>query len=42
MGQEAPGYRIRLLDADDKDVEEGEVCIDLDPAAGRADARLPE
>ena len=32
MGQEAPGYRIRLLDADDKDVEEGEVCIDLEPA----------
>ena len=32
MGQEAPGYRIRLLDVDDKDVEEGEVCIDLDPA----------
>ncbi|MBN8925750.1 MAG: AMP-dependent synthetase [Rhodospirillales bacterium 69-11] len=32
MGQEAPGYRIRLLDADDKDVEEGEVCIDLNPA----------
>ncbi len=32
MGQEAPGYRIRLLDADDKDVEEGEVCIALDPA----------
>ena len=31
MGQEAPGYRIRLLDADDKEVEEGEVCIDLDP-----------
>jgi acetyl-CoA synthetase len=31
MGQEAPGYRIRLLDADDKDVEEGEVCIDLSP-----------
>jgi acetyl-CoA synthetase len=31
MGQEAPGYRIRLLDADDRDVEEGEVCIDLDP-----------
>jgi acetyl-CoA synthetase len=32
MGQEAPGYRIRLLDADDKDVEEGEVCIDLSPS----------
>ena len=31
MGQEAPGYRIRLLDADDKAVEEGEVCIDLNP-----------
>jgi acetyl-CoA synthetase len=32
MGQESPGYRIRLLDADDNDVEEGEVCIALDPA----------
>jgi acetyl-CoA synthetase len=31
MGLEAPGYRIRLLDADDQDVDEGEVCIDLDP-----------
>jgi acetyl-CoA synthetase len=31
MGQEAPGYRIRLLDADDKPVDEGEVCIALDP-----------
>ena len=31
MGQEAPGYRIRLLDVDDRDAEEGEVCIDLDP-----------
>jgi acetyl-CoA synthetase len=31
MGQEAPGYRIRLLDATDQDVEEGEVCIALDP-----------
>jgi acetyl-CoA synthetase len=32
MGQESPGYRIRLLDADDKDMEEGEVCIDLSPS----------
>jgi acetyl-CoA synthetase len=32
MGQEAPGYRIRLLDFEEKDVEEGEVCIALDPA----------
>ncbi len=31
MGQEAPGYRIRLLDAEDNAVEEGEVCIDLNP-----------
>jgi acetyl-CoA synthetase len=32
MGQESPGYRIRLLDADGSDVAEGEVCIALDPA----------
>jgi acetyl-CoA synthetase len=32
MGQEAPGYSIRLLDPDDNDVAEGEVCIDLNPA----------
>jgi acetyl-CoA synthetase len=31
MGQEAPGYRIRLLDPDDEVAEEGEVCILLDP-----------
>ena len=31
MGQEAPGYRIRLLDPDDQVAEEGEVCIMLDP-----------
>ncbi len=31
MGREAPGYRIRLLDPDDDEVEEGEVCIMLDP-----------
>ncbi|MEJ0019904.1 MAG: AMP-binding protein [Acetobacteraceae bacterium] len=31
MGLESPGYRIRLLDADDKAAEEGEVCIALDP-----------
>ena len=32
MGQEAPGYRIRLLDPDDQVAEEGEVCVLLDPA----------
>jgi len=31
MGLEAPGYKIGLLDADDNAVEEGEVCIDLNP-----------
>ena len=31
MGQEAPGYRIRLLDPEDHVAEEGEVCIMLDP-----------
>jgi acetyl-CoA synthetase len=32
MGQEAPGYRILLLDLDENEVPEGEVCIALDPA----------
>ena len=31
MGQESPGFRIRLLGADDGDAEEGEVSIDLNP-----------
>ena len=31
MGQESPGFRIRLLDDNGADVEEGEVSIDLDP-----------
>jgi acetyl-CoA synthetase len=31
MGQEAPGFRIRLLDADGSPAEEAEVCIELDP-----------
>jgi acetyl-CoA synthetase len=31
MGLEAPGYRIRLLDADGAEVAEGEVCVSLDP-----------
>jgi acetyl-CoA synthetase len=32
MGQESPGYRIRLLDADGAEATEAEVCIELDPA----------
>jgi acetyl-CoA synthetase len=31
MGQESPGFRIRLLDPDGADVAEGEVSIDLSP-----------
>ncbi|MBV9758571.1 MAG: AMP-binding protein [Alphaproteobacteria bacterium] len=31
MGKPMPGYRIRLLDPDDNDAEEGEVCVALDP-----------
>jgi acetyl-CoA synthetase len=31
MGQEAPGYKILLLDADGAEIEEGEVSIDLHP-----------
>jgi len=30
IGQEAPGYRIRLLDPGDKDAQEAEICIALD------------
>ena len=29
MGRPLPGYKIRLLDVDDHDTEEGAVCIDL-------------
>ena len=31
MGRPAPGYRIRLLDTEDRDAEEGSVCIALGP-----------
>ncbi len=31
MGLPMPGYRIRLLDPDNQDAREGEVCIALDP-----------
>ncbi len=32
MGRPMPGFRITLLDVDDKPASEGEVCIMLDPA----------
>jgi acetyl-CoA synthetase len=31
MGRALPGYRIRLLDTEDREAEEGAVCIALDP-----------
>ena len=31
MGKPMPGYRIRLLDPDGNDTDEGEVCVSLDP-----------
>ena len=31
MGRPLPGYRVRLLDLDDNDAEEGAVCLALDP-----------
>ncbi|HJS87925.1 MAG TPA: AMP-binding protein [Acetobacteraceae bacterium] len=32
MGKPMPGFRIRLLDVDDQDAADGEICIALDPA----------
>jgi acetyl-CoA synthetase len=32
MGKPAPGYRVRLLDADGNEQQEAEVCLALDPA----------
>lgn len=31
MGRALPGYRIRLLDPDDNEAEEGAVCLAMDP-----------
>ena len=31
MGRPLPGYQVVLLDADDKESDEGEVCLKLDP-----------
>ena len=42
MGQEAPGYRIRLLDPDDQVVRGRRGLHPARSAADRADARLPE
>jgi len=31
MGRPLPGYHVRLLNAEDKDAEEGELCLPLNP-----------
>ncbi len=31
MGRPLPGYRVRLINAEGKDAEEGELCLRLDP-----------
>jgi acetyl-CoA synthetase len=31
MGRQAPGYNILLLDTEDREAEEGEICVSLDP-----------
>jgi acetyl-CoA synthetase len=31
MGRPLPGYRVRLLDPNEKDAEEGELCLPLNP-----------
>jgi acetyl-CoA synthetase len=31
MGRQSPGYTIVLLDADDHEAEEGEICVSLEP-----------
>ncbi len=31
MGRPAPGYRVKLLDADGAEQEEAEICLALDP-----------
>ena len=35
MGRPLPGYRIVLLDADGKEADEGEVCLDLGTGGGQ-------
>ncbi len=31
MGRAMPGYRIALLDTEDREAEEGEICVSLEP-----------
>jgi acetyl-CoA synthetase len=31
MGRQSPGYRIVLLDTEDREAEEGEICVSLEP-----------
>jgi acetyl-CoA synthetase len=47
MGRPMPGYRVALLDADDREAEDGEIVLQLDPPpiglmAGYLDTPMPE
>jgi len=46
MGRPMPGYRMALLDADDREADDGEIALELDPApiglmAGYLDSPMP-
>jgi acetyl-CoA synthetase len=46
MGRPMPGYRVRLLDSDDCEADDGEIVLELDPQpiglmAGYLDAPMP-
>jgi len=46
MGRPMPGYRVALLDADDREADDGEIVLELDPPplglmAGYLDSAMP-
>ncbi|HMN22541.1 MAG TPA: AMP-binding protein [Ottowia sp.] len=41
MGLALPGYHIALLNADEQEADEGEICLKLDDLAGEAPGGLP-
>ena len=40
MGRPLPGYRVALLDPDGRPSDDGEIVVELDSGAGRADGRI--
>lgn len=42
MGKALPGFRVRLLDADGKDTDAGEICVDIEEAPLKFIAGAPE